>query len=68
MRLGYACYLVRSLLRLVNKVTRSGFHSSQALTILSSLSDQLVEHILGLGHLGGFEHQADVVILSETVG
>ncbi len=42
--------------------TRSGFHSSQALTILSSLPDHLVGHVCGLGHLGGVEHQIDVVV------
>ncbi len=42
------------------------FHSSHALTILSGLSDHLVAHVSGLGHLGGVEHQVDVVILVET--
>ncbi len=55
-------------LRLVHKGARLGFHSGQALTILSSLPDHRVEHVCGLGHLGGVEHQADVVIHSETVG
>jgi hypothetical protein len=38
------------------------------LTNLSSLPDHLIEHIRGLGHLGGVEHQVDVVVLEETVG
>jgi hypothetical protein len=37
------------------------------LTILSSLPDTLVAHISGLGHLGGVEHQVDVVLV-ETIG
>ena len=37
-------------------------------TILSSLPDNQVEHVCGFGHLGGVEHQVDVVVLSETVG
>jgi len=46
-------------------VTRSGIHSIHALTILSSLPDHLVEHVSGLGHLGGVEHHVDVVVLEE---
>ncbi len=42
---------------------RSGIYSSQELTILSSLPDHLVEHVSGLGHLGGLENQVDVVVL-----
>jgi hypothetical protein len=57
-----------SLLRLAHKGTMSGIHSGQALTILSSLPDYLVEHISGLGHLGGVEHQVEVVVLEETTG
>jgi hypothetical protein len=45
---------------------RSGIHSTHTLTILSSLTDHLVEHVSGLGHLGGVEHQVDVVVLFET--
>ena len=56
------------ILRLVLRGTRSVFYSSQALTILSSLPDHLVEHVRGLGHLGGVEHQVDVVVLVETAG
>ncbi len=52
--------------RLVHKGTRSGIHLSHALTILSSLPDHFVEHVSGLGHLGGVEHQVDVVLV-ETV-
>ncbi len=37
------------------------------MTILSNLPDHQVEHVCGLGHLGGVEHQVDVVILSENV-
>ncbi len=48
--------------------TRSGFYSSHTLTILSSLPDHLVEHVRGLGHLGGVKHQVDIVVLVETVG
>jgi hypothetical protein len=33
------------------------------LTILSSLPDHLVEHVRGFSHLGGVEHQVDVVVL-----
>ncbi len=54
--------------RLVQSGPRSGNHSSQALTILSSLPDHLVEHVRGLGHLSGVEHQVDIVVLVETVG
>jgi hypothetical protein len=54
--------------RLVLQGTRSGFHSSQALAILSSLPDHRVEHVCGLSHLGGVKHQVYIVILSETVG
>jgi len=43
------------------------FHSSHALTILSGLTDHLVEHVIGLGHPGGVEHQVDVVVPVETV-
>jgi len=32
------------------------------LTILSTLPDHLVEHVSGLGYLGGVEHQFDVVL------
>jgi hypothetical protein len=56
------------ILRLVLRGTRSGFYSSQALTILSSLPDHLVEHVRGLGHLGGVEHQVDIVEQVETIG
>jgi len=52
--------------RLVHKGTRSGLYSSHALTILSSLPDTLVAHVSGLGHLGGVEHQVDVVVVVET--
>jgi hypothetical protein len=45
--------------------TRSGIHFIHALTILSSLPGHLVEHVSGLGHLGGVEHQVDVVVLEE---
>ncbi len=33
------------------------------MTILSGLPDHLVEHVRGLGHLGGVENQVDVVVL-----
>jgi hypothetical protein len=49
--------------RLVHKGTRSGSYSGHALSILSSLPDTLVAHISGLGHLGGVEHQVDVVLV-----
>ncbi len=52
--------------RLVHKGTRSWFHSNHALTILSSLPDHLVALVSGLGHLGGVEHQIDIVVLVET--
>jgi hypothetical protein len=38
------------------------------LTILSSLPDHLVEHVRGLGHLGGVENQVDVVVLRRDRG
>ncbi len=59
-----ALVLCSVILRLV---LRFGFYSSQALTILSSLPDHLVEHVCGLVHLGGVEHQVDVVVPEETV-
>ncbi len=49
--------------RLVHKGTRSGLFSSQALTNLSSLPDLLVAHVSGFDHLGGVEHQVDVVLV-----
>ena len=36
------------------------------LTILSSLPEHLVEHVSGPGHLGGVEHQVNLVLLVET--
>jgi hypothetical protein len=38
------------------------------LTILSNLPDDLVEHVRGLGHLGGVENQVDVVVLRRDRG
>jgi hypothetical protein len=69
-RMGWASIRLVNLVitRLVHKGTRSGIHSSHALTILSSLSYHLVEHGSGLGHLGGVEHQVDVVVLEDTAG
>jgi hypothetical protein len=61
-------YIRSVITRLVHKGTMSGFHSSHALAILSSLPDHLVEHVSGLGHLGGVEHQTDAVVLVETAG
>ncbi len=61
-----ASYICSVITRLVHKGTRSGIHSSHALTILSSLTDHLVEHFSGLGHLGGVEHQVDIAVLIET--
>ncbi len=51
--------------RLVHNWTRSGLYSSQALTILSSLPDTLVAQVSGLGHLGGVEHQVDIVLVED---
>ncbi len=65
-RLVSSSYIRSVITRLVHKGTRSGLYSSQALTILSSLPDTLVAHVSGLGHLGGVEHQVDVVVLVET--
>ncbi len=66
MGLGYSIRLVKLVIlcSVISKGTRSGIHSSHALTILSSLP--VVEHVSGLGHLGGVEHQVDVVVLEET--
>ena len=64
-RLVSSSYIRSVITRLVHKGTRSGLYSSQALTILSSLPDMLVSHVSGLGHLGGVEHQVDVVVLVE---
>ncbi len=60
-----ASYICSVITRLVHKGTRSGLYSSHALTIPSSLPDTLVPHVSGLGHLGGAEHQVDVVVLVE---
>ncbi len=43
-------------------------HSSKILTILSSLPDHLVEHVCGLSHLDGVEHQVDIVVLIRDCG
>jgi hypothetical protein len=51
-----------------HKGVRSGIHTSHALTLLSSLPDHIVQHVSGLDHLGGVEHQVNVVILEETAG
>ncbi len=59
-------YFARSLLGQSIKGTKSGFHFSHTLTILSILPDHLVEHVSGLGQLGAVEHQVDVVVLVET--
>jgi hypothetical protein len=64
-RLVSSSYIRSVITRLVHKGTRSGLYSSQALANLSGLPDTLVSHVSGLGHLGGVEHQVDVVVLVE---
>jgi hypothetical protein len=55
--------MLSHLLSLVQRGTSAGFYSSQSIGDISSLSDQLVGHISGLGHLGDVEQQVDVVTL-----
>jgi hypothetical protein len=62
-RLVKLVILAWSFLRLIHGGTSSGIHSSQALTILSNPLHHLIDYVSGLGHLGGVEHQVDVVVL-----
>jgi hypothetical protein len=66
LRLIKSVFSLAQYIRVWLKGARSGIHSSHAMTTLSSLSVHLVEHVSGLGHLGGVEHQVDVVVLVET--
>jgi len=62
-RLVYGSYYAWSFLRLVLRGLRLVFILVNALTILSSIPDHLVEHVSSLVHLGGVEHQVGVVVL-----
>ncbi len=46
-----------------NKVIMLGCHSDERQCNKTCLPDTLVAHVSGLGHLGGVEHQVDVVLV-----